>query len=255
MPKEKVRLDKLLVSSGLVETRQRARALILEGKVEVDGHRVDKPGTPIRPGLPLKLLTPDHPYVSRGGVKLEGALRGFQVSPEGRLCLDAGASTGGFTHCLLLNGAARVYAVDVGYGQFDWSLRQDPRVILHERTNIRYLSRDQVPEPMDLLVADLSFISLKKVIPQLIPFLAPQGELLCLIKPQFEVGKNKVGKGGVVRDPESIREVLLDMESFFRDEGLDLQGVRESVLKGPKGNREFFLHARNVVREPEPVGG
>ena len=250
MTREKIRLDRLLVSAGLAETRQRARALILEGKVEVDGRRVDKPGTQVPADLPLKLHTRDHPYASRGGVKLEGALKGFRVNPEHRICLDAGASTGGFTHCLLLHGAARVYAVDVGYGQFDWSLRQDSRVVLHERTNVRSLTRDHVPEPVDLLVADLSFISLKKVVPHLLSFLAVPGELICLVKPQFEVGRGNVGKGGVVRDPERVREVLHDMGSFFRDQGLVGVETQEAVLKGPKGNREFFLHARTDPQAP-----
>ncbi len=249
MPKEKVRLDKLLVSAGLAETRQRAQALILAGKVELDGVRMEKPGVSVDPGREVTLLERDHPYVSRGGVKLEGALRDLEVNPEGRVCLDAGASTGGFTHCLLLHGAAKVYAVDVGYGQFDWSLRQDPRVVLQERTNVRYLANEQVPEPVSLLVADLSFISLKKVVPGLLPFLDPRGELLCLVKPQFEAGRDRVGRGGVVRDPAFLEEVLREMETFFRDQGLDLLGIRESVLKGPKGNREFFFHARTGPSE------
>jgi 23S rRNA (cytidine1920-2'-O)/16S rRNA (cytidine1409-2'-O)-methyltransferase len=250
MSKEKVRLDRLLVSSGLVKTRQRAQAMILAGRVEVDGRRADKPGVCVAPGGCVKLIEPDHPYVSRGGLKLEGALREFGVSPAGRVCLDAGASTGGFTHCLLLQGAAKVYAVDVGYGQFDWSLRNHPRVVLRERTNVRYLSGDQVPEPIDLLAADLSFISLKKVVPHLISFLAPHGEMLCLIKPQFEAGRDRIGKGGVVRDPDCLRDVLCDMGSFFLGTGLDLLGTRESVLQGPKGNREFFFHARRVLPCP-----
>jgi 23S rRNA (cytidine1920-2'-O)/16S rRNA (cytidine1409-2'-O)-methyltransferase len=251
MPREKVRLDRLLVSSGLVETRQRAQAMILAGKVEVDGRRADKPGVCVDPGLSVKLIEQDHPYVSRGGLKLEGALRALGVAPEGRVCLDAGASTGGFTHCLLLHGAARVYAVDVGYGQFDWLLRNDPRVVLRERTNVRYLSRDHVPEPMDLVVADLSFISLTKVVPHLIPFLAPRGEMLCLVKPQFEAGRERVGKGGVVRDPDCLRDILEEMGAFFLGTGLELLGTRESVLKGPKGNREFFFHARKSVSAAE----
>jgi len=250
MPKGKLRLDKLLLSEGLAPTRQRAQALILAGKVAVDGSRVDKPGVCVDPGRTVTLLERDHPYVSRGGVKLEGALDAFKVCPQGRVCLDAGASTGGFTHCLLLHGATRVYAVDVGYGQFDWSLRQDPRVVLRERTNVRSLSREQVPEPVELLVADLSFISLTKVLPGLIALLAPRAELVCLVKPQFEVGRDRVGKGGVVRDMETIRDVLREMESFLGGLGLEHRGTRESVLKGPKGNREFFLHARTGSQAP-----
>lgn len=252
MPKAKLRLDRLLVSQGLARTRQRAQALILAGKVAVDGSRVDKPGALVDPGRSVTLLARDHPYVSRGGVKLQGALEAFGVSPQGRVCLDAGASTGGFTHCLLLHGAVKVYAVDVGYGQFDWSLRQDPRVVLHERTNVRYLSREQVPEPVDLLVADLSFISLGKVLPGLIRFLGPGAELLCLIKPQFEAGRDRVGKGGVVRDAACIRDVLDEMTTFVHGLGLEMLGTRESVLRRPKGNREFFVYARGPASACAP---
>jgi len=237
-------LDKRLVASGLVATRERARALILEGRVEVAGTRRDKPGAWVGPEEPVALSRPDHPYVSRGGVKLEGALRAFDVDPEGRVALDAGASTGGFTHCLLLHGARKVFAVDVGYGQFAWSLRNDSRVVLFERTNIRSLSTEMVPEPIELAVMDVSFISLKKVIPCVIPVLAREGEMICLVKPQFEAGKGKVGKGGVVRDEEQIEAILEDMRRFVEDQRLAFCGIRESVLKGPKGNREFFLYAR-----------
>ncbi len=246
MPKAKERLDKRLVASGLVATRQRARALILEGRVEVAGRRLDKPGAWVGPEEPVALGRPDHPYVSRGGVKLEGALRAFDVNPEGRVALDVGASTGGFTHCLLLRGAQKVFAVDVGYGQFAWSLRNDPRVVLFERTNIRSLAAEKIPEAIDLAVMDVSFISLKKVIPCVLPILAREGELICLVKPQFEAGKGKVGKGGVVRNEEQIQGILEEMRTFVEDQGLAFFGIRESVLKGPKGNREFFLYARQL---------
>ena len=244
MPKGKERLDKRLVASGLVASRERARALILEGRVEVAGRRIDKPGAWVGPEEPVALSQPDHPYVSRGGVKLEGALRAFDVNPEGRVALDVGASTGGFTHCLLLHGAHKVFAVDVGYGQFAWSLRNDSRVVLFERTNIRSLSAEKIPEAIDLAVMDVSFISLKKVIPCVLPVLAREGEMICLVKPQFEAGKGKVGKGGVVRDEEQIQGILEDMRTFVEDQRLAFCGIRESVLKGPKGNREFFLYAR-----------
>lgn len=237
-------MDKRLVDSGLVSTRERARALILQGRVEVGGRRLQKPGAGVGPEEPVALTEPDHPYVSRGGVKLEGAIRSCGVDPEGKVALDVGSSTGGFTHCLLLHGARKVYAVDVGYGQFAWNLRNDPRVVLFERTNIRFLPRERIPEGIDLAVMDVSFISLKKVIPCVLPFLQPKGEVLCLVKPQFEAGKGKVGKGGVVRDAEQIRQILEDMRSFVEDRNLHFCGIRESVLKGPKGNREFFLHAR-----------
>lgn len=246
MPKAKERLDKRLVASGLVATRQRARALILEGRVEVAGRRLDKPGAWVGPEEPVALSRPDHPYVSRGGVKLEGALRAFDVNPEGRVALDVGASTGGFTHCLLLRGAQKVFAVDVGYGQFAWSLRNDSRVVLFERTNIRSLAAEKIPEAIDLAVMDVSFISLKKVIPCVLPILAREGELICLVKPQFEAGKGKVGKGGVVRNEEQIQGILEEMRTFVEDQGLAFFGIRESVLKGPKGNREFFLYARQL---------
>ncbi len=239
-----MRLDRRLVDSGLVATRERARAVILEGRVEVAGRKREKPGTWVGPEEPVTLIRPDHPYVSRGGVKLAGALASFDVNPQGRVALDVGASTGGFTHCLLLHGASRVVAVDVGYGQFAWSLRNDPRIVLFERTNIRSLKPEQVSEDIGLAVMDVSFISLKKVIPCVIPLLAPRAEMLCLVKPQFEAGKGRVGKGGVVRDTDLIHEILEDMKSFVKDRGLAFCGIEESVLKGPKGNREFFLYAR-----------
>lgn len=237
-------MDRRLVDAGLVATRERARALILEGRVEVAGRRLDKPGAGVDPEEPVVLSRPDHPYVSRGGVKLEGAIRSCGVNPEGKVALDVGASTGGFTHCLLLHGARKVYAVDVGYGQFAWSLRSDPRIVLYERTNIRSLPTERIPEGIDLAVMDVSFISLKKVIPCVVPWIVPKGEMLCLVKPQFEAGKGKVGKGGVVRDSEQIREILEEMRSFAEGRSLAVCDIRESVLKGPKGNREFFLYAR-----------
>ena len=237
-------MDRHLVASGLAATRERARALILEGRVEVSGRRLDKPGAWVAPGEPVALSRPDHPYVSRGGVKLEGALRSFGLDPGGKVALDVGASTGGFTHCLLLHGAGKVYAVDVGYGQFAWSLRKDPRVVLFERTNIRSLPAGKIPDAIDLAVMDVSFISLKKVIPCVVPLLDRDAEMLCLVKPQFEAGRGKVGKGGVVRDPELVRQILEDMRSFVEEQHLAFCGIRESLLKGPKGNREFFLYAR-----------
>jgi 23S rRNA (cytidine1920-2'-O)/16S rRNA (cytidine1409-2'-O)-methyltransferase len=249
MPKGKVRLDRWVVSCGLVATRERARSMILAGRVRVSDRCIDKPGSWIDPGEPVTLIQPDHPYVSRGGVKLEGALRSFGIKPEGKVALDVGASTGGFTHCLLLHGASKVYAVDVGYGQFAWELRQDPRVVLYERTNIRYLERRRIGEPIDLAAADVSFISLKMVIPSVRPFLSAKAELVCLIKPQFEVGKGKVGKGGVVKDPDLHESVLRDMEGFAGAQGFEVCGIEESCLRGPMGNREFFLYLRN----PAPV--
>ena len=256
MSKEKIRLDKWLVSANLVTSRERARALILEGRVEVAGRIIDKPGTGIHPGERVVLIEPDHPYVSRGGVKLEGAIKDLGINPEGKVALDVGASTGGFTHCLLLHGAKEVYAVDVGYGQFAWSLRQHEKVKLFERTNIRYFSPEKVSRAIDLAVVDVSFISLKTVIPLLPPFLASEAEVLCLIKPQFEVGKGNVGKGGVVRDPVLIQEVVDDIEGFARLKGFDVPGIAASVIKGPKGNQEFFIYLRrrNEHENPRPDG-
>jgi len=258
MPKEKVRLDKWLVSSGLVSTRERARSLILAGRVTVSGRRVDKPGAQIDPADSVALAEPDHPYVGRGGVKLEGALRAFSISVEGKTALDVGASTGGFTHCLLLQGARKVYAVDVGYGQFAWKLRTDPRVVLFERTHIRDLDKSRLAELVDLAVIDVSFISLKKVLPWVRPLVRPGGEILCLVKPQFEVGKGRVGKGGVVRDPALHREVLEELERFASSQGLERVGLEPSCLLGPEGNREFFLLLRNGkagVSGPSTKGG
>ncbi len=251
MPKGKVRLDKQLVSSSLVTSRERARALILEGRVEVSGRRMDKPGTWIRPDESIKLIQPDHPYVSRGGVKLEGAVKAFGIMPKGKIAMDVGASTGGFTHCLLLNGALEVFAIDVGYGQFAWSLRQDPRVKLFERTNIRYLEREKIPKDIDLIAVDVSFISLKTVVPCLLPFMADKAEMVCLIKPQFEVGKGNVGKGGVVKDQEKILEILRDIEVFTGTQGLKARGIEESVLKGPKGNQEYFIHLTKTPQKQQ----
>ncbi|MEW6439940.1 MAG: TlyA family RNA methyltransferase [bacterium] len=243
-----MRLDRRLVDSGLAGSRERARSLILAGRVQVAGRRLDKPGSLIDPGAPVTLDRPDHPYVSRGGVKLEGALRAFGVRPAGKIAMDVGASTGGFTHCLLLNGAIKVYAIDVGYGQLAWELRQDPRVTLFERTNVRHLAPESIREPIDLATVDVSFISLKKVIPCVRPFLAARAELLCLIKPQFEVGKGRVGKGGVVRDAQLLEAVLADMESYAKAQGLVFCGIEESCLRGPEGNREFFLYLRGDCR-------
>jgi 23S rRNA (cytidine1920-2'-O)/16S rRNA (cytidine1409-2'-O)-methyltransferase len=215
----------------------------MAGRVFVDGVRVEKPGKEVYPEAQL-LLKEDIPYVSRGGIKLAGALDGFQIDPTGLAILDAGASSGGFTHCLLLRGAARVLAVDVGYGQLDWSLRKDPRVTLMERTNIRFLDPARLPYPVDAAVADLSFISLKLVLPKLAEIMPAGGWIVPLVKPQFEVGRNEVGKGGVVRDPEKIRAAVAGVSECARDSGLEVLGELESPITGPKGNREFFLHLR-----------
>jgi 23S rRNA (cytidine1920-2'-O)/16S rRNA (cytidine1409-2'-O)-methyltransferase len=239
----KVRLDKLLVDRGLVASRERARALILAGAVLVNEEPVDKAGALIAEGAAIRIRGEDHPYVSRGGVKLKGALDTFDIRVEGLSALDVGASTGGFTDCLLQDGARRVYAVDVGYGQIAWKLRNDPKVILFERTNIRHFQGVGVEEPVDIAVIDTSFISLKLVIPSVLQFVREGGTILALVKPQFEVGKGEVGKKGVVRDPAVHLRVVGELAAFFAEQGLSVRGTCESPLTGPEGNKEFFIWA------------
>jgi len=239
---EKERLDKALVVRGLAPSRERARSLLLAGAVLVDGQRQAKAGTMIRPESSIRLTHEPQPYVSRGGLKLEAALDFFAIDPQGAVVMDVGASTGGFTDCLLQRGARRIYAVDVGYGQLAWKLQQDPRVVNLQRRNIRYLTWEEVGEEVDLAVVDTSFISLELVIPPILTFLKEGGGILTLIKPQFEVGKGEVGKGGVVRDAEKHRQVVEKIGTFAECQGLIPQGVMESPIQGPKGNREFFLY-------------
>lgn len=240
---DSLRLDVLLVERGLAKSRPRAAALVLAGKVRVQGRKALKAGQRVAPDASVEVLDTDDTYVSRGGLKLAGALEAFSLQVAGLVAMDVGASTGGFTDCLLRHGVERVYAVDVGYGQLAWRLRQDSRVVVLERCNIRYLTREKVPELVDLAVIDTSFISLKKVIPKVLEFLKSHGQLLALIKPQFEVGRGLVGKGGVVRDPKLHRQVITEMEDFCHGQGLTVAGVVESRLLGPKGNREFFVSA------------
>jgi 23S rRNA (cytidine1920-2'-O)/16S rRNA (cytidine1409-2'-O)-methyltransferase len=230
------------MEQGLATSRERARALILAGKVLVDGRVIDKPGTLVRAAEGVALKASDHPYVGRGGVKLQGALEEFGVAVARRVCLDLGASTGGFTDCLLQQGAALVYAVDVGRGQLDARLRADPRVVVMERTHVRTLRPADFPDPPDLATVDLSFISLSMVLPLLPPLLAGSKEILALLKPQFEVGKGQVGRGGVVRDPVRHREAVLRIGRLAVELGFRILGAAPSRLLGPKGNREFFLH-------------
>ncbi len=241
---ERTRLDTLLVSRGLAESRALAQALILAGRVRVEGRPVTKAGTLVAADAVLEILGPASPYVSRGGGKLAAALEHFGVDPRGMVCLDAGAGTGGFCHVLLLRGAARVYAVDVGYGQLHPSIRQDPRVVVLERVNIRLLPKEAVPEPVDLATLDLSFISLTLVLPRIVEFLKPEGSILALVKPQFEVGKGRVGKGGVVRDPALQQEAVAKVAQAARGLGLAAGEGFPSPLKGPKGNQEYFLYLR-----------
>jgi len=244
MPAKRARIDKLLVDRGLVTSRERARRLVMSGDVWVAQQRVDKPGTLVAPDAPLEIRGADIPFVSRGGLKLDGALSHWQIDVRGMIAVDIGASTGGFTDCLLQRGARRVFAIDVGYGQFAWKLRQDPRVTLFERANIRGFAPAQLPELAGIAVIDVSFISLRLVLPTAINLLHQGGMILALVKPQFEVGKGEVGKGGVVRDPEQHQAVVEMIRQYGLDKGLECRGDYLSPILGPKGNREFFLYFR-----------
>ena len=251
----KKRLDQRVVEAGLAESRSRARALIMAGRVRVDDVPMDKPGASVSESAALFLAGEETPYVSRGGLKLEAALREWDVPVRDAFCLDVGASTGGFTDCLLRNGAAHVHAVDVGYGQLAWSLRNDPRVTVLERTNIRYLTPDALPRPADLVVIDTSFISLRVVVPAALPLKTAAAPILALIKPQFEVGKGQVGKGGVVRDPARHEAVVQELTRFFATLGLRSEGVIPSPILGPKGNREFVIRLEGGGAPPEAPEG
>lgn len=233
-----------LVGKGLVDSRERARAMIMAGKVMVNDKKVDKAGAMVSPSDMILLKGEDNPYASRGGLKLAAALAAFPVTVAGKVCLDVGASTGGFTDCLLQKGAARVYAVDVGYGQLAWRLRQDPRVTVIERTNIRHMEVDALPEMVDIVTIDVSFISLKIAVPAATPFARPGADMIALIKPQFEAGKGEVGKGGVVRDPEKHENIIKDLKLFFENTGLLPLRTLPSPILGPKGNQEFFIHLK-----------
>lgn len=238
----KKRLDILLVEKGMVKSRQKGQALIMAGNVLVDTYPVDKPGTLVSPNADITIKGDQLRYVSRGGLKLEAAIERYQLDIRGMVCLDIGASTGGFTDCLLQHGARHVYAVDVGYGQLSWKLRQDPRVTAIERTNIRYMPVDRIAEPVDLVTIDVSFISLKIVVPQALKFLSPRGRIVALIKPQFEVGKGMVGKGGVVKEAALHADVIASLARFFKDQGLSpCAPPIPSPIKGPKGNQEFII--------------
>ena len=241
--KIKKRLDVLLVERGYADTRTKAQAIIMSGLVYVTGQKADKPGTAFEENVEIEVRGAACPYVSRGGLKLEKALRDFGVDPTGYVCSDSGASTGGFTDCLLQQGAKKVFAIDVGYGQLDWKIRSDPRVVVMERTNVRYVTPEQLGEPLDLSVVDVSFISLRIVLPVIRTFLKQdRGQVLCLIKPQFEAGKEKVGKKGVVRDPAVHKEVLDDFVALTKEIGFRILGLTFSPVKGPEGNIEFLAH-------------
>ncbi len=238
------RLDQALYRRGFFSSREKARRAVMAGVVEVDGRRVDKPGSAVAERAEIHVAEPAEPFVSRGGRKLSAALDHFGLDPAGWVCLDVGASTGGFTDCLLSRGAARVYALDVGYGQLDQGLRHDPRVVVMERINARYLAPDALPEPCRLITVDLSFISVLKVAPALLPHLEPDGWLLPLIKPQFEAGRGQVGKGGVIRDLELRRQVVEERVEELAALGLALQGLFDSPLRGARGNLETFALLR-----------
>ena len=240
--KHKERLDVLLTQKGLCDSRSRAQALIMSGEVYVNGLKCDKAGTAVEVETRIEVRGNACPYVSRGGLKLEKALRDFGVDPTGFVCSDSGASTGGFTDCLLQKGAKKVFAIDVGYGQLAWSIRTDERVVCMERTNIRYVKPEDLGEPLDLSVVDVSFISLRIVLPAIKALLKPTGQIVCLIKPQFEAGKDKVGKKGVVRDAAVHEEVLNGFLTLAAELELTVRNLTFSPVKGPEGNIEFLGH-------------
>lgn len=242
---KKVRLDQLVFDLGYTESRERAKTTIMSGLVFVNGQRADKPGTPVAPDAKIEVRGEAIPFVSRGGFKLDKALKVFPIDPAGKSCIDCGASTGGFTDVLLQHGAAKVYAVDVGYGQLAWKLRNDPRVVNLERTNLRYVTAEQIPELLELAVMDVSFISIKLVLPAVKALLLPGADLVCLIKPQFEVGRDEVGKKGVVRDSAVHCQVIHSILDFVPQLGLSVMGLDYSPIKGPEGNIEYICHLKN----------
>ncbi|HBC09353.1 MAG TPA: TlyA family rRNA (cytidine-2'-O)-methyltransferase [Rhodospirillaceae bacterium] len=240
----KIRLDQLLVDRGLADSRTKAQALIMAGLVFGTDRRLDKPGAQIAEDTEIMVKGKDHPWVSRGGMKLAKGLDFFSIDPTGLICLDLGASTGGFTDVLLTNGAAKVYAIDVGQGQLDWKLRTDDRVVVLEKTNARHLTADQVPDPIDLIVCDVSFIGLEKVLPPTMALAKPGARLVALIKPQFQAGPGQVGKGGVVRDPAVHQAVCDEVQAFVANDcGWTVLGITPSPIKGPEGNIEFLIGA------------
>ena len=248
----KKRLDVELVDRGLVQSRERAKVVIMEGLVYVNGQKSDKAGTPVKEDDRIEVRGETLRYVSRGGKKLEKAMQVFPVVLEGCTCMDIGASTGGFTDCMLQNGAVKVYAVDVGYGQLAWSLRTDERVVNLERTNIRYITEEQVPQPVDFISVDVSFISLTLVLPVAHRLLKDGAQMVCLVKPQFEAGKDKVGKKGVVRDPQIHREVIRKVIDCAAELGFWVRGLDFSPIKGPEGNIEYLLFLQKPQKEALP---
>lgn len=246
----KIRLDQYLCQNGLVQSRERAKALIMSGIVFVNEQKADKAGEMISPDAKVEVRGHDIGYVSRGGLKLEKAMRAFPLTPNGKVCMDIGASTGGFTDCMLQNGARKVYAVDVGYGQLAWKLRTDERVVNMERTNIRNVTLDMLEEPVEFFSVDVSFISLKHIFPVAQAVTADQATGVCLVKPQFEAGREKVGKKGVVREPETHKEVILQAAGYAAANGFSVLGLDYSPIKGPEGNIEFLLFVEKAKDEP-----
>ena len=251
---EKKRLDVLLVEKGLAESREKAKAVIMSGIVYVNGEKEDKAGSTFSVDSELEIRGRTLKYVSRGGLKLEKAMKSFPIRLEDKVCMDVGASTGGFTDCMIQNGASKVYSVDVGYGQLAWKLRQDERVVVMEKTNIRYVTPEDIADRLDFVSIDVSFISLSKVLPPLYPLLKEDAELVCLIKPQFEAGRDKVGKKGVVRDRSVHAEVILNVIGYAEDAGFKVLGLDYSPVKGPEGNIEYLMHlSKNSDSVPETV--
>lgn len=242
MASQKKRLDIILAESGLVASRERARAFIMEGRVSVDGFQVTKAGTMVSENAKIHFKGDNIPYVGRGGVKLEAAIKSFNINVSGKTAMDVGSSTGGFTDCLLQHGARKVYCIDVGYGQLAWKLRQDSRIVLIERTNIRYLEREKIPEDIDVAVIDVSFISLTKVVPKVIEFIKETGEIIALIKPQFEVGKGEVDKGGIVKSANKRLKAVEKVRETLESLPLITQGVIQSPILGSKGNAEYLIY-------------
>ena len=245
----KTRLDILLTERGLAESRQKAQAVIMAGHVFVAGQRVDKPGTAVLSDAPIEVRGHALPYVSRGGLKLEKAMKTFPITLTDKICADIGASTGGFTDCMLQRGAEKVYAVDSGYNQLDWRLRSDPRVVCMERTNARYLTGEQIPEPLDFFSVDVAFISLRLILPPMRPLVREGAQAVCLVKPQFEAGRGKVGKNGVVREPQIHEEVIRKIIDYADSIGFEVLHLEYSPIKGPEGNIEYLLH----IRKPEEI--
>ncbi|MCR4943521.1 MAG: TlyA family RNA methyltransferase [Clostridium sp.] len=252
MAEKKQRLDVLLVEKGIISSRENAKACIMAGQVFVDGKRVDKAGEKVPVDAEIEYKGHKIPYVSRGGLKLEKAMKTWPISLEGKTCMDIGASTGGFTDCMLQNGAKKVYSVDVGYGQFAWKLRTDERVVCMERTNIRYVTPEDIGESIDFASIDVSFISLKKIMPATLNLLSDKGEVVALIKPQFEAGREKIGKKGVVRDISVHKEVVYGIVDFLLEQNIVVLGVAYSPIKGPEGNIEYLVYfTKDRTRETE----